>query len=38
VRNGMCADVEGGSTADNARVVQWPVGSGTNQEWRIDPV
>ena len=36
VRNGTwCADVEGGSTADGARVIQWPVGTGTNQQWQI---
>ncbi|MEU4449310.1 RICIN domain-containing protein [Actinosynnema sp. NPDC050801] len=35
VRSGLCADVEGGSTADGARVVQWPTTGGANQEWRI---
>ncbi len=36
VRNGTwCADVEGASTADGAYVIQWPVGTGTNQEWQI---
>jgi alpha-L-fucosidase 2 len=35
VRNGLCVDVEGGSTADGARVIQWPTNTGTNQEWRI---
>jgi alpha-L-fucosidase 2 len=37
VRNGLCADVEGGSTADGAHVVGWPVAGGSNQEWRIVP-
>ncbi|MFG2555871.1 RICIN domain-containing protein [Streptomyces sp. NPDC048581] len=35
VRNGWCEDVEGGSAADGARVIQWPVGDGTNQQWRL---
>jgi cytochrome c len=29
------ADVEGQSTADGARVVQWTAGTGTNQQWRF---
>ncbi len=29
------ADVEGQSTADGARVVQWTAGTGTNQRWRF---
>ncbi|GII81995.1 lectin [Sphaerisporangium rufum] len=33
--NGLCLDVEGGSTADGARVIQWPANGGTNQEWQI---
>ncbi|MEU3891534.1 alpha-L-fucosidase [Streptomyces sp. NPDC029041] len=35
VRTGWCADVAGGSTADRAKVIQWPIGSGANQEWQI---
>ncbi|MFI5823706.1 PAS domain-containing protein [Streptomyces rishiriensis] len=36
VRNGMwCTDVEGGSTADGAHVIQWAVGTGTNRVWQI---
>ncbi|MDH6455885.1 MULTISPECIES: RICIN domain-containing protein [unclassified Streptomyces] len=36
VRNSSwCVDVDGGSTADGARVIQQAVGSGTNQEWQI---
>ncbi|WP_158853522.1 glycosyl hydrolase family 95 catalytic domain-containing protein [Saccharothrix deserti] len=35
VRNGLCVDVEGGSTTDGARVIQWPVNTGTNQQWQI---
>ncbi|MFD9120841.1 RICIN domain-containing protein [Streptomyces bottropensis] len=39
VRNPVwCVDADGGPTADGARVVQWPVGSGTNQEWQIEGV
>ncbi|WP_323178496.1 MULTISPECIES: RICIN domain-containing protein [unclassified Streptomyces] len=29
-------DVADGSTADNARVIQWPAGTGTNQQWQLD--
>jgi hypothetical protein len=36
VRNGWCADIEGGSAADGARVIQWPVGTATNQQWQLD--
>ncbi|MFC4463126.1 glycoside hydrolase N-terminal domain-containing protein [Streptomyces xiangluensis] len=36
VRNRWCADVAGGSTTDNARVIQWPAGTGTNQQWQLD--
>ncbi|MCX5062467.1 RICIN domain-containing protein [Streptomyces sp. NBC_01597] len=36
VGNGWCVDVADGSTADNARVVQWPAGTGTNQQWQLD--
>ncbi|HSX96980.1 MAG TPA: RICIN domain-containing protein, partial [Streptomyces sp.] len=35
VRNGWCADVDGGASADGARVIQWPVGSGTTQQWQL---
>jgi hypothetical protein len=35
VRNGLCADVDGGSMTDGARVIQWPVNTGTNQQWQI---
>jgi hypothetical protein len=28
-------DVSGGSTADNAQVIQWTCGSGTNQQWKF---
>ncbi|NUT94741.1 MAG: RICIN domain-containing protein, partial [Saccharothrix sp.] len=35
VRNGLCVDVESGSTADGARVIQWPATGGTNQQWQI---
>lgn len=36
--NNLCADVEGGSTADGARIIQWPSNGGTNQEWQVVPV
>ncbi|MBP2705890.1 glycoside hydrolase N-terminal domain-containing protein [Microbispora sp. RL4-1S] len=35
VGNGLCADVEGGSTADGARIIQWRENGGTNQEWQV---
>jgi hypothetical protein len=35
VRNGWCADVSGASTADGASVIQWPPGTGANQEWQL---
>ncbi|MET9002535.1 glycoside hydrolase N-terminal domain-containing protein [Amycolatopsis sp. NPDC004169] len=35
VRTGLCADVEGGSGTDGARVLGWPVTTGTNQQWQL---
>ncbi|MGW3131734.1 RICIN domain-containing protein [Streptomyces sp. NPDC001123] len=35
LRNGLCVDVEGGSAANGAKVIQWPAGEGTNQQWRL---
>ncbi|MGW2700120.1 RICIN domain-containing protein [Streptomyces sp. NPDC001340] len=35
VRNGLCADVEGGSADNGAKVIQRPVGDGTIQQWRL---
>ncbi|MCX5263123.1 alpha-L-fucosidase [Streptomyces sp. NBC_00199] len=35
VRTGWAADVAGGSTADRASVIQWPVSGGANQDWQI---
>jgi hypothetical protein len=35
VRTGLCADVDGGSTSDGARVIEWPTNTGTNQQWQI---
>jgi hypothetical protein len=35
VSNGWCVDVEGGSTADGARVVQRPVSGESSQEWQV---
>ncbi|MCE5291716.1 MAG: RICIN domain-containing protein [Nocardiaceae bacterium] len=32
---GLCADVEGSSTADNTRVLQYACHGGTNQTWRV---
>jgi hypothetical protein len=33
--NSLALDVQGGSTADLAPVVQWPVNGGQNQEWQF---
>ena len=30
-----CADVDSGSMTVGARVIQWPAGTNTNQEWQI---
>ena len=35
VRNGWCVDVEGGSSADGARIVQRPVSGDVSQEWQV---
>jgi alpha-L-fucosidase len=35
VRTGWCADVANASTADGARVIQWPVTNGANQDWQV---
>jgi alpha-L-fucosidase len=35
VRTGWCADISGGSTADGANVIQWPVAGGANQDWQL---
>jgi len=35
VNSGLLADVNQGSTADNAGVIQWQSNSGTNQQWNI---
>ncbi|MEH0421536.1 glycosyl hydrolase family 95 catalytic domain-containing protein [Streptomyces sp. B21-083] len=36
VRNATwCADMDSGSTTDGARVIQWPIDTGTSQEWQI---
>lgn len=34
--SGKCADVEGASTADGVRLIQWTRHEGNNQQWRID--
>ncbi|MCG5214833.1 ThuA domain-containing protein [Streptosporangium soli] len=34
VHSGKVADVEGQSSADNAKIVQWGANNGTNQQWR----
>ena len=36
--SGKCLDVEGASTADNARLAQYGVWGGANQKWRIRQV
>jgi Ricin-type beta-trefoil lectin domain/Glycosyl hydrolases family 43 len=33
--SGKCADVTSGSTANNAAVIQYTCGGGTNQQWRL---
>jgi hypothetical protein len=33
--SGKCLDVADASTADNARVVQYTCGTGTNQQWQV---
>lgn len=34
--SGKCLEVEGGSGADGANVLQWACNGGTNQRWRVD--
>ncbi|MCX5056426.1 RICIN domain-containing protein [Streptomyces sp. NBC_00452] len=38
VNSGQLMDVNAGSTADGARVIQWPNNGGANQQWNIVPV
>ncbi|SPF06233.1 RICIN domain-containing protein [Streptomyces sp. MA5143a] len=38
VNSGELMDVNQGSTADGAGVIQWPSNGGTNQQWNIVPV
>jgi hypothetical protein len=33
----QCIDVEGSSTSNNARILQWPCGFTSNQLWKITP-
>ncbi len=35
--SGKLLDVEGVSTADGARAIQWPANGGRNQRWRLLP-
>lgn len=35
VQSGLCADVEGGSTAEGAKVIQWACSGGSNQHWTV---
>ncbi|MER7004747.1 RICIN domain-containing protein [Dactylosporangium sp. NPDC000555] len=35
VRTGWYVDVEGGSTADGAKVIQWVGNGGSSQEWQL---
>jgi len=32
----LALDVEGGSTGDGARIIQWPLNGGRNQQWRVE--
>ncbi|MFI7293743.1 RICIN domain-containing protein [Streptomyces sp. NPDC050121] len=34
IKSGLCADVQSGSTADGAKVIQWSANGGANQEWQ----
>jgi len=34
VKSGLCVDVQGGSTADGAKLVQAPVSGDDGQEWQ----
>ncbi|MER5452268.1 RICIN domain-containing protein [Streptomyces sp. NPDC002764] len=34
IKSGLCADVQSGSTADGAKIIQWPANGGSNQEWQ----
>jgi alpha-L-fucosidase 2 len=36
-RSGAVLDVSGGSTADGAKVIQWPWSGSANQQWRLLP-
>ncbi|WP_369231004.1 RICIN domain-containing protein [Streptomyces sp. R21] len=38
VNSGQLMDVNAGSTADGASVIQWPSHGGANQQWNIVPV
>ncbi|WP_406442831.1 RICIN domain-containing protein [Streptomyces sp. NBC_00631] len=38
VNSGLVMDVNGGSTADGASVIQWPNAGSANQQWTIVPV
>lgn len=33
----LALDVEGGATGNAARVIQWPLNGGRNQQWRVLP-
>ena len=33
--SGMSLDVNGGSTANGAGVIQWPYNGGRNQQWQV---
>lgn len=37
VHSGKLADVNGGSTADGATIIQWPSNGGDNQQWSFSP-
>jgi hypothetical protein len=36
--SGKCLDVNNASTANNAPVIQYACGTGTNQQWQLRPV
>jgi alpha-L-fucosidase len=38
VKSGEVLDVNGGSSADGAQLIQWPYHGGPNQRWRLGVV
>ncbi|MCB0112170.1 MAG: RICIN domain-containing protein, partial [Caldilineaceae bacterium] len=38
VGSNLCVDVNGGSTSNGARIIQWSCHTGNNQKWRVETV